>query len=92
MEGVLYVRPPIEKFSLLEWESAEQIVKVGYEHARPIIAKWVEEDLLVEAHSEPLRKYNRSERLPQAFPVIPALQLTPKASPSRRRQSRVLSF
>jgi len=36
----LYIRPPVEKFGLLEFTALEKLIEIGYEHAKNEIAKW----------------------------------------------------
>ena len=42
LRGVdLYVRLPVQRFGLLEFEAAPDIIKTGYETGRAAIAKWM---------------------------------------------------
>jgi len=36
----LYIHPPLDKFSIREYESIEEIIEIGYQYSLPIIEKW----------------------------------------------------
>ena len=36
----LYLHPPIEKFGMMEWAALDQIIELGYQHAKAQIAQW----------------------------------------------------
>jgi len=40
IEADYYIHPPVEKFKLLEFSALEELVNVGYEHAKQEVAQW----------------------------------------------------
>lgn len=36
----LYLRPPVERFGLLEWKALNQIIELGYHYAKEQLAQW----------------------------------------------------
>jgi hypothetical protein len=39
-EADLYIRPPVERFDLLDWKALERIVEVGYRSAATRLTEW----------------------------------------------------
>jgi hypothetical protein len=36
----LYLRPPVERFGLLEWKALNQMIELGYHYAKEQLAQW----------------------------------------------------
>lgn len=40
----LFLRPPVGHFGTLEYDKIDEIAKIGYEYAKPLVKKWAEEN------------------------------------------------
>jgi len=40
----LFLRPPVGNFGTLEFDKIDEIVKIGYDYAKPLVEKWAEEN------------------------------------------------
>jgi len=53
----LYIRPPIEKYKLLDYGQIDEIIQVGYNHTKALLEKWLEKGYSPYAGNlKPLRK------------------------------------
>jgi len=40
----LFLRPPVGNFGTLEFDKIDEIVKIGYDYAKPLVETWAEEN------------------------------------------------
>jgi predicted acylesterase/phospholipase RssA len=37
----LRLEPPVGRFGMMEFERIDEIAQVGYDHAKPLVARWL---------------------------------------------------
>lgn len=40
----LFLKPPVQDFGVLEFDKFDEIVQIGYEHAKPLVAQWARDN------------------------------------------------
>lgn len=71
-----YLRPPVEPYGVLQWTKADELIRLGLDHAAPKAARWgaekVRSALNIDAQAFPCLQHNDKEATPSDAPYCTA--------------------
>lgn len=77
----VFLKPSVSSFTVLEFDKIDEIMKIGYDHAKPIVEKW-----LRESPSESMCYYRKSPQGMEGKPKLLRSHTWSELSPTKRRK------